>query len=77
MFMLKNEIEQQVAQPGTDIPRRAYSIAETAAILGISETSVRRLIKRNKLRACQLLRHYMIPSVEIDRLLGLTSRGNQ
>ena len=54
---------------GEKIARRAYSLKETASTLGISESSVRRLIARGKLRPSRLLRHLMVPVEEIDRLL--------
>jgi excisionase family DNA binding protein len=68
-------MEQKFVEPfaaggESQIPRRALSIAETAGTLGISQTSVRRLIARGKLRACRQLRHILIPVAEIERLLN-------
>lgn len=51
------------------VARRAYSIKETAAMLGLHHNSIRRLIDRGELRASRALRHYLIPSTEIDRFL--------
>ncbi|HEV2692203.1 MAG TPA: helix-turn-helix domain-containing protein [Verrucomicrobiae bacterium] len=49
---------------------RAVKIREAAAMLGISENSVRRLIDRDKLRAVRVLRHLLIPISEIEKLLA-------
>jgi excisionase family DNA binding protein len=56
-------------QPTGDIRRRAFSIKETAIILGVSPPSVRRLIARGLLRANRTLRHIRISEAEIDRFL--------
>jgi len=52
------------------LPQRlAYSLKETALMLGICEKSVRRLIHRGLIRPCRALRHILIPKTEIDRFL--------
>ena len=52
------------------VPQRlAYSLKETAAMLGICEKSVRRLIYRELIRPCRALRHILIPKTEIERFL--------
>lgn len=53
-------------------PRLAFSVAETASILGVSEKSVRRLISRGLLRSSRALRHLLIPRKEIERFLNNT-----
>jgi excisionase family DNA binding protein len=53
--------------------RLAYSVVETAEILGISEKTVRRLISRGLLRASHALRHLLIPRKEIERFLEDTT----
>lgn len=55
--------------------RMAFSVQETAKILGISEKSVRRLIDRRLLQPSTALRHLLIPRKEIERFLDETSRG--
>ena len=50
--------------------RLAYSVAETAELLGISYASVYRLIQRGLLRTSGALRHKMIPLKEIERFLA-------
>ncbi|MCC6235290.1 MAG: helix-turn-helix domain-containing protein [Verrucomicrobiales bacterium] len=50
----------------------AYSVRETAELLGVSEKTIRRLIYRKLLRASRALRHILIPRTEIDRFLKLT-----
>ena len=52
--------------------RLAYSVRETAEILGISEISVYRLLNRGLLRASVALRHKRIPKSEIERFLNQT-----
>src|SRR5438477_9649453 len=52
--------------------RMAFSVKETAAILGLSEKTVRRLVNRNLLRASRALRHLLIPKKEIQRFLDET-----
>jgi excisionase family DNA binding protein len=51
------------------LKRKAYSIKETGMLLGISQPSVRRLIKRGLLRPNRALRHLLVPASEIDRFL--------
>jgi len=51
------------------LPRRAYSIREVAAALGICERSVRRLIARGLLKPCRVLRHLLIPAEQLEELL--------
>jgi len=50
-----------VIPPDPLVCRLAYSVAETATILGISEKSVRRLVDRGLLPANRALRHLLIP----------------
>ncbi|MCW5557810.1 MAG: helix-turn-helix domain-containing protein [Verrucomicrobiae bacterium] len=52
--------------------RLAYSVRETAAALGVSEKTIRRLIDRGLLRVSRSLRHILIPRAEIDRFLRST-----
>ena len=48
--------------------RRAYPINETAVLLGISRSSVYRLINEGELRAIYLGGRRLVPSDEIDRI---------
>ena len=52
---------------------RAFSVKETAQILGVSEKTVGRLVKRKLLRASRALRHHLIPTKEIEKFLDETS----
>ena len=54
------------------LPRLAYTMAETAKILGVSYITVHRLIKRGLLRSSNALRHKLIPGSEIERFLKST-----
>ena len=51
------------------LPRLAYTMRETAEILGVSYITVHRLLKRGKLRASDALRNKVIPRTEIERFL--------
>jgi excisionase family DNA binding protein len=53
--------------------RLAFSVRETAKILGVSEKTVRRLISRGLLRASRALRHLLIAKKEIERFLDETT----
>ena len=50
-------------------PRVAYSVQETARMLGVCDKSIRRLILRGLIRPSRALRHILIPKDEIDRFL--------
>jgi excisionase family DNA binding protein len=52
-----------------NLPRLAYSMRETASILGVSYITVHRLLKRGKLRASDAIRNKVIPLTEIERFL--------
>jgi excisionase family DNA binding protein len=56
----------------TELPRLAYTMAETAKILGVSYITVHRLIKRGLLKSSTALRHKLIPATEITRFLNST-----
>jgi excisionase family DNA binding protein len=51
------------------LPRLAYTMQETADILGVSYITVHRLLKRGLLRSSTALRHKLIPMTEIQRFL--------
>jgi len=53
-------------------PKLAYSMQETADMLGISYFTVHRLLKRGLLRSSSALRHKLIPRSEIERFLEST-----
>lgn len=57
----------------SDLPRLAYSLEETAQILGVNYYTVFRLVKRGKLRASKAIRHYLVPKTEIERFLRETT----
>lgn len=47
----------------------ALKISEAAQILHVSESSIRRLIRRGDLRGLRIIRHLLIPAEDIERLL--------
>lgn len=61
--------DTQVPTEAPVLPRLAYSPQEVADILGLSITTVRRLIRKGRLRTIPGLRHRLVPRTEIDRLL--------
>jgi hypothetical protein len=56
------------------LPRLAFSMAETAEILGVSYQTVHRLLQRGLLRSSSALRHKIIARTEIERFLRETTR---
>ena len=52
--------------------RLAFSVRETAEILGVSDKTVRRLIARRLLKPSRALRHLLIPKKEVERFLDET-----
>jgi excisionase family DNA binding protein len=52
--------------------RLAYTMRETAEILGVSYITVHRLIKRGLLKNLKACRHKIIPAAEIERFLKET-----
>jgi excisionase family DNA binding protein len=59
--------------PGLLDCRMAFSVKEVAVILGISEKTVRRLIRRGLIHASRALRHHLIPKKEIEKFLDRTA----
>jgi len=58
-----------------DLPRLAYSVRETAHIIGgVSEKSVYRLLQRGLLTASPALRHKIITAESIQRFMGSSER---
>lgn len=51
------------------LPRLAYTMRETAEIIGVSYITVHRLLKRGKLHASDAIRNKVIPKTEIERFL--------
>ena len=62
--------DNQSAKPA--LPKLAYSMKETAQVLGVSYITVHRLIKRGLLRSSSALRHKLIPVTEVERFLKST-----
>ncbi len=53
--------------------RLAFSVSETAIMLGVCDKTVRRLVHRGLLRPSKALRHLLISRKEIDRFLEETT----
>ncbi len=56
------------------VPRSAYTINETASLLGISRRSVYDLLSKGKLRAVRIGAHQRIPASELERLVNSQTR---
>jgi excisionase family DNA binding protein len=57
--------------PGeADLPRRAYTVKETHAMLGISHAHFYRLVKLGKVRPIKLGNRTLVPVAQIDALLA-------
>ena len=70
---MNEELQRQKRAQGEAVQNRfAYSVEETAVLLGISTKSVYRLVKRGLLRPSKALRHLLIPATEIARFLEET-----
>ena len=61
-----------VASELAALPRLAYTVRETAEILGVSYVTVHRLLQRGLLRSSLAVRHKVIPRREIERFLEKT-----
>lgn len=62
------DLQNQTATAAT-LPRLAFTMKETAEILGVSYITVHRLLKRGKLRASDAIRSKVIPRSEIEKFL--------
>lgn len=52
------------------LQRLAYSMGETAELLGVSYQTVYRLNKRGLLKSSSAIRHKLFPKTEIERFLA-------
>ncbi len=50
--------------------KKAYSVAEAAEELGVSQWLVREAIRRGEIRSIRIGKRIIIPAAEIDRFLG-------
>ncbi len=63
-------ISPSLAPAATETERLAYSVQESADLLGVDYFSVYRLIQRGRLRACRALKgKLLVPRTELLRLL--------
>lgn len=59
-----------ISSAAPEVERLAYSVQESADLLGVDYFSVYRLIQRGKLRACRALRgKLLVPRAELLRFL--------
>lgn len=62
------------AQSEGGLPRLAFTMKETAEILGVSYITVHRLLQRGLLRSSKALRCKIVSRKEIERFLNETSK---
>ncbi len=67
---IKSFPSQNQTQTASLERRLALSISETAQLLSVSKSSVRRLILRGLLQPLRILRHIMIPAEQLIKLAG-------
>jgi len=71
---IRKKKTNRLTSPTPALPRLAYTLKETAKILGISYISVHRLVGRHKLRCSNALPgRLLIPHKEIESFLENTS----
>jgi excisionase family DNA binding protein len=56
-------------------PQLLLTLRDAAHLLSVSETSVRRLIARGKLKPIRLWRHLRIPASQIDDIAKSSEKG--
>jgi hypothetical protein len=62
---------ENVSKPAKEqFPRLAFSLNETAEMLGLSYITVYRLDQRRKLKSSGAIRHKLIAKAEIERFLA-------
>jgi excisionase family DNA binding protein len=64
---------QQHDHRGSSPVRRAYSLAQVAAILGIHRATVHRLVQAGKLKAISGFGVLKVSDIELDRFLSATA----
>lgn len=61
------ELRRLHSEPG--VPRRAYSVAEVARMLNVTDKTVRGCIDRGELQTVEVGRHLRITSASVERFL--------
>jgi excisionase family DNA binding protein len=51
-------------------PKRLWSVAETAELLGVSKAMIYHLQKTNRLRVCRIGRRVLVPLEDLERLIN-------
>lgn len=73
LVKLVEQLSDQLArlEKAAKVPeRRAWKPREVAAMTGLAYGTVLELIREGKLRAVQVGQLYIVPAVEVDRLLA-------
>lgn len=69
--------ESKSAKPKPNIPRKAYTMDEAGASIGLSYVSIWRLVKAGKIRTFKALSKQLIPLSELDRYIAEQLEANQ
>jgi hypothetical protein len=69
-----NDSTKAASAESKPLPRLAYSMKETAQLLGVDYITVHRLLKRGLLKSSSALRTKLIPATEIQRFLAATTK---
>ena len=68
---MENQQKLEIVPKTTE--RLAYSLKETADMIGVDYLSVYRLVQRGKLKVCRALRgKFLVPRSELIKLLNTT-----
>ena len=70
---IPNDVDPDLLSKAQFPTRLAFSVKETAATLGVSEKTVRRLVARRLLNPSRALRHLLISKKEVERFLEHTT----
>jgi hypothetical protein len=67
-------VDDPNAPVARSVPKLALNLRETAAVLGLSTITVRRLNRRGLLRNVKAVRHLRFSIKEVERFLAETSK---
>ncbi len=69
---MPTESKEKTSEQTQALPRMAFTMRETAKILGVEYQTVYRLSKRGLLKSSTALRTKLFPATEIERFLSST-----
>jgi len=66
-------VSEQCSEGQIKLPKLSATLRETAAITGLSERTIRRLVARGLLKPSRATRKLIIPIVQIEQFLSETT----